>query len=418
MSLVRTSVLNGIATAIRIGTSIGLNKVLAVHVGPAGYSLIGQFSNVVSVASSLAGGAIGNGVTKYTAEYYDQPTRRHDVWRAAMLYLLVASLVSSTALWVFSEPLARTLLGDPGYKSTFVLLALALPLIAFNGILLAVMNGMKEVRAYVVQNIASSLVGAMISAALAVRFGVNGALSALAVNQALVLAVTLWLCRRAGWLRGVLSAGFLPNEMLPALLGFALMALTSAVAGPLAQMLVRDHLMSTFGEIAGGEWQAVFKISEIYLMLFTATLTVYYLPRLSEIRDGGQLASEIKKVYAFVLPAAAAAASAIYLMREWITVTLFTKEFVGMVGLFAWQLAGDVIKIGSWILAFVMVGRGMVRWFVLSEIVFSSNWVFMTMLLTPHLDVNGAPAAFACNYALYWLFMGWLVRHELKKMQS
>ena len=418
MSLVKTSVLNGIATAIRVATSIGLNKVFAVHVGPAGFSLIGQFSNVVTVASSLAGGAVGNGVTKYTAEYFDQPARRQDIWRAAALYLLIATLISSSGLWVFSEPLARSLLGDAGYKSMFVLLALTLPLIAFNGLLLAIMNGLKEVRSYVVQNIASSLLGALVSAALAMRFGVNGALAALAVNQAIVLVVTLWLCRRAGWISSASFIGSSHYAVLRSLLGYALMALTSAVAGPVAQMLVRDHLMDSFGGVAAGEWQAVFKISDIYLMLFTATLTVYYLPRLSEIRDSTQLFKEIRKVYAFVLPGAVAAAGVIYLLREWITVTLFTKDFVGMVNLFAWQLAGDVLKIGSWILAFVMVGRAMVRWFVATEILFSASWVLLTVLFTPYLGVNGAPAGFACNYALYWLFMGWLVRYELKKMKS
>jgi O-antigen/teichoic acid export membrane protein len=44
--------------------------------------------------------------------------------------------------------------------------------------------------------------------------------------------------------------------------------------------------------------------------------------------------------------------------------------------------------------------------------------VLLTVLLTPYLGVNGAPAGFACNYVLYWLFMAWLVRSELKKMKQ
>src|SRR5207244_2246772 len=146
------------------------------------------------------------------------------------------------------------------------------------------------------------------------------------------------------------------------LLNFAVMAFTSSLVAPVSQMLVRNHLIQQFGEGAAGEWQGVFKVSEIYLGLFTATLSVYFLPRLSEMRDRRELWPEIRRVYTLVLPIAAAAAVTIFVLRAPITTSLFSVEFLGMVDLFAWQLIGDVLKIGSWILGYVMVGWAMVRW--------------------------------------------------------
>ena len=177
---------------------------------------------------------------------------------------------------------------------------------------------------------------------------------------------------------------------------------------------MRNNLMEQFGEVAAGEWQAVFKISEIYLMLFTSTLSIYYLPRLSEIRERQDLWREIGKVYRLFLPLTVILAGAIYLLRDFLVLILFTKDFIGMTNLFGWQLFGDVLKIGSWILGFVMVGRGMVRWFISTELVFSASWVIFTLLLTNMWGLQGAPAAFALNYALYWVFMGWLIRREMR----
>ena len=36
MNLLRTSAINGLAVAVRLVTSMGVNKVLAVYVGPSG----------------------------------------------------------------------------------------------------------------------------------------------------------------------------------------------------------------------------------------------------------------------------------------------------------------------------------------------------------------------------------------------
>ena len=83
MTLIKTSLLNGIAVAIKMLTLLGINKILAIYVGPAGYAAIGQFQNAVTMITTFASGAINTGVTKYTAEYYQDEERQRLVWRTA-----------------------------------------------------------------------------------------------------------------------------------------------------------------------------------------------------------------------------------------------------------------------------------------------------------------------------------------------
>lgn len=417
MTLVKTSALNAIAVVVRILTAIGLNKVLALYVGPAGYALVGQFANALTIAGSMAGGAVGNGITKYTAEYDGSREKQRLIWRTATKYLFAS--VSLTALFalLFSRQLALWLLGDSAYQPVFLCCALGLPLLAFNALLLAIMNGNKEVRALVAQSIASSLVSGMATAALAMSFGIAGALYGLVVGPAVGLLFTLCLCRRATWFTLDSFIGPASAAQARQLAGYAAMALTSAIVAPLGQLTVRDHLIDRFGQIAAGEWQAVFKMSEIYLQLFTATLGIYFLPRLSEIRDPRLLWLEITKVCRFMLPLALLAALALYWLREWVTVTVFTERFLGMVDLFRWQLVGDVLKLGGWIFGYVMVGRAMVGWFMATEIVFTLSWVVLALALTRVLGREGATAAFAINYGCYWLFMVALIRREMAGMR-
>ncbi|MGK2953010.1 MAG: O-antigen translocase [Thiobacillus sp.] len=417
MTLLKTSAINAMAVAVRILAAIGLNKVLALYVGPAGYAVVGQFTNIVTLIGAITGGVVSTGVTKYTAEFHDAEDRQRAVWRAASRYLLASTGSAVVAIVLFSEPLAAQLLGDASYRVALIGLGLTLPLLSINALLLAVMNGRKEIRGYVMQGIASTTLGALASAALAIGYGLRGALLAVVLNALLGTLVTVWVCRRSAWASLSSFIGPVASGTYQPLLGYAAMALTSAVAAPLSQVAVRDHLIGQFGQVAAGEWQAVFKISEIYIQLFTATLGLYYLPRLAEIRDPRQLWKEIGKVCGFVLPLAALAALTIYLLREWITVTLFTKAFLGMVGLFGWQLVGDVLKVGSWVFGFVLVGRAMVRWFIATEIIFGLTWVLLTRVLTGTMGLEGASAAFALNYAAYWSVVALLVWRESMKMK-
>ena len=69
MTLIKTSVLSFIATAIKMLSMLAINKAVAVFIGPTGLALIGQFQNFTQLGMTVAQGGINAGVTKYTAEY-------------------------------------------------------------------------------------------------------------------------------------------------------------------------------------------------------------------------------------------------------------------------------------------------------------------------------------------------------------
>lgn len=416
MSLVRTSLLNGIAVAVRVLSALLLNKVLAVYVGPAGYAIIGQFQNAVSILVSLAGGLVATGVTKTTAEHFDDETRQHAVWQTAIRLSLLASLVVGMSLLFMGNWLSELLLHRADMSSVFVWLALTLPAMAANNLLLAIVNGKKEVKVFVTANIAGSLISLLVTGILAFNFGLHGALIAYTINPAIGLLSTAMLVARRSWLKPGILWGALNRSALRELTGFGLMGITSALSMPITFMLIRNHLATNLGMTAAGYWQASWKISEIYLMLVTSTLSAYYLPRLAEIRGAAELRSEIIKVYRLVLPMVATGALAIYLLRDFIIHTLFTPDFAAMRALFPWQLTGDVIKIGSWILGYIMLGRAMVRFFVVTEIAFSLLFVLLSWILVGSYGLIGVSMAYVMNYILHWICMGYLVKQEMKRM--
>lgn len=410
MSLVRTSLLNAVAVLVRMLTMLGLNKLLAVYVGPAGYAVIGQFQNAITMILSFASAAISTGVTKYTAESAHDVAAQHRVWSSAARLSLASSLLVALLIAALHRVLARRLLQDEALAGVFLWLAAGLVLFVLNNLLLAILNGKKAIGAYVGANIATSVVTLLATWALASAWGLYGALVALAINQSVVALVTLGLCLRSGWFRWRYLCGPSDMTVLRKLGGYALMAIVTAIVVPLSQLLIREHLVRDFGWNDAGYWQAVTRISDMYLMLITSTLSIYYLPRLSEIRLVAELRQEIRRVYRFILPLTVAGALLVYLLREPMLNLVFTENFRPMLNLLAWQLAGDVIKIGSWVLSFIMLGRAMTRPYIVTEIVFSASLVLLTYALTPLFGLQGAMLAFAVNYLLYWICMAYILK--------
>ena len=418
MSLVKTSLLNGIAVLVKVASALVLNKILAVYVGPAGYAVIGQFQNAVSIVVSLAGGVVATGVTKATAQHFDDEAKQHAIWQTAIRFSLGASVIAAIVLLLMGNSLAQWLLHRADMFSVFVWLSLTLPAMAANNLLLAIVNGKKEVGIYVMANIIGSLISMLVTGLLAFYFGLYGTLVAFTINPAIVLLATAAIVVRRDWFKVKFLWGQTNRLALRELSGFGLMGLTSALAVPVTFMLVRDHLAIKLGLPAAGYWQASWKISEIYLMLVTTTLSVYYLPRLAEIRTAHELKTEIFKVYRLVMPIVIIGAIAIYVLRNFIINTLFTQDFLPMREIFSWQLAGDVLKIGSWVLAYVMLGRSMVKIYVMSEIIFSSSFVLLSWVLVDYFGLVGVSMAYAINYLLYWGGMAYLIRNEMRQMKG
>jgi PST family polysaccharide transporter len=423
MTLVKTSMLNMLAVLTRLSTSLLLNKVLAVYLGTGGYAAIGQFQNLVTVVATFGGGATNAGVVKYTAQYRDDPARQEAVWRTAAMLGLLGASVCAVVLLALREPIARWALGDSAMSGVVVWLAASVAFIVINGLLLAILNGRKAMGAYVAASIAGSLTTAATAIGLVLAFGLYGALVALAVSQALACGVTAWLFMRTFGVRWRSLCGRIDAAVARSLGGFALMSIASALAIPLAQITIRQGLILQLGWHEAGLWQALSKISETHLMLLTTTLSVYFLPRFSEIGDAAELRAEVAKGYRFVLPVVSASALLLFGMREPLIRVLLSPEFLPLTDVIGWQLCGDVLKIVSWVVGFTLVSHARTTAFIVTELLFSALLVGLTLVGAALDGLRGTAIAYALTYALHGaamlgLFMQLLSRGIQRPLQQ
>lgn len=415
MDLLKTSMLNGVAVLIKTATLFILNKILAVYVGPTGYAAIGQFQNFIQMVATFAGGAINTAVIKYTAEYYEDESKQKAIWKTAGSIVFLFSIIFSLLILIFQKQLSVYIFQTVEYQSVFIWFALFLVFFNFNTLFLAILNGKKEILKLVIANIAGSIFSLIITAILAIKFHLYGALVALSIYQSVAFLVTLFLCYKANWFKFSYLFGKIDKVIANKFAAFALMALVSALCIPLSQIVIRSYLIHEFGINFAGYWEAMVRLSAAYLMLVTTTLSVYYLPKLAELSNIQDIKKEVYLGYKYIFPLAVVGGLVVYGLRDWVIEILFSPSFLPMRDLFLWQMTGDALKIGSWILAYLMLSKAMTKLFITTEIIFSLSLIILTYISTYIFGFEGVSIAYLVNYVMYWIVISLLVFKQLQE---
>lgn len=411
MNLIRTSLLSLMSTSVKMLAGLLISKAVALAAGPSGLAIVGQFQNFVQIVLTAAKGGLDTGLTKYTAEYGGDEAQQVRLFGTAARLCAGSSIVVAVILLVAATPLSRYFLLTPDYAYIVRLFGVTICLFVLNSYLLAIVNGLHQIRTFVLVNIAQSVLTLLLTVGLIAWLGLDGALIALVVNQSLVLVVLLWALRKHSlicWAN--IRRDFDRNDALR-LVKFSLMTTVSAIAAPLTAMVVRGQVLTVLGADAAGYWQAMWFVASMYLTVVTTSLSVYYLPKLSATTDPVALRAELAGGFKIVMPIVMVTALALYLLREWVVRLLFTEAFLPVLQLFGWMLIGDVVKMASWLLSYLMLAKAMTRAFVLTEIVFSASFAALAYWSIRWYGLEGVAYAYAANYVLYLIAVAGVTRH-------
>ncbi|MTC30470.1 oligosaccharide flippase family protein [Providencia alcalifaciens] len=414
MNLVKTSLLSLVATFFKMLSGLVINKAISVYIGPSGLAVIGQFQNFSQVALIAAQGAINSGVVKYTAEYGRESPKIPYLFSTALRISLVASVSVGLLLILFSSFFSSRILDSVDYNFIFIIFGFTIILFVLNGLLLSIINGLKEIRSYIKINIIQSLYSLIFTSLLIYFFSLKGALIALATNQSIIFFITLVMIRKHNIIKWKNFTSTFDKQISKKLFAFSAMAITSAIMVPTSQFIIRDYIATTQGINQAGYWQGVWYISTTYLMIVTTALSTYYLPRLSEIVDKQELKKEILQGYKILLPIVIICGLVIYFLRDVIIYLLFSGGFTPMKPLFTWQIIGDIFKIASWLLAYIMLAKSMTKLFIISEIFFSLSLIILSYLLISKYGTIGATYAYCINYIIYLVFIIFFITKKLK----
>lgn len=413
--LLKITAMTGLLTLLKMAMGFVIAKVVAIYTGPTGLAMLGQVQSMVGSLNGIINAPAGSGVVRFTSEHHTKGAEYcAPWWRAALQWVLIISAIIIPGGLLLADNIAVWLFQDKALTWVVMATVFVLPLSAIGTLCNSVINGQQLYRRYVTLGMLSVLISGGVMLVMIIQHNIEGALLATAVQSALIGVVMLITNFRQPWFKFRYWCGSTDEKVRKQIGGYMLMAITSALTVPLSLILVRNILIAQVGWEAAGQWQAVWKISEVYLGVITIALGTYYLPRLSSLTGVDAIIGEIHKTALIIIPIVATMALGVYLLRDVVISLLFTDEFRSARDLFAIQLTGDVIKIAAWLYAYPMLSRGAIKWFMSTEIAFTMSFVVLTYGLVQTNGTVGANLAYAINYGIYFFVVFFAVKRFAK----
>ncbi|WP_378012702.1 O-antigen translocase [Aeromonas hydrophila] len=398
--------MTGLLTLLKMAMGFVIAKVVAIYTGPTGMAMLGQVQSLVGSLNGIINAPAGGGVVRFTAE-----NKEHGLeactpwWRASLHWVLIISAIAIPLGIFLAKPIAAALFQDRNLAWIVIATVCVLPLAAIGTLCNSVINGQQLYRRYVGLGMLSALISGGVMLVMIALYNIEGALLATAVQAALIGVVMLIANLRQPWFKLRYWWGAVEPKARKQIGGYMLMAITSALTVPVSLIFVRNILVNELGWDAAGQWQAVYKISEVYLGVITMALGTYYLPRLASLTGVDAIVSEIHKTARVIIPIVATMALGVYLLRDVAITLLLTDAFLSARELFAIQLTGDVIKIASWLYAYPMLSRGATKWFVGTEVIFCCVFATLSYFFVSMFGLKGVTVAYLVSYSIYFMLI-------------
>lgn len=404
--LLKVSIFSGMLTFFRMLAGFLVAKVIAVYTGPSGLALLGQVQSLVTSLNGIINSPASSGVVKYTAQNNSNGfITCSPWWKASLFWVGIITIIILPIGIIFSNNIAYWILHDDSLGWIVLTISFFLPLSAIGTLCNSVINGQQNYRRFITLGVLSTFISSSCMICLVIFTNIKGAIFAAAIQSSLIGIVLFIFNLKQPWMKIKYWFGKQDIKALKDIANYMFMSIIGAIAGPVAIIFLRNILIAEVGWIDTGYWQAVWKISEVYLGVITIALGTYYLPRLASLSSSDAIILEIKKTSKIIIPIVLMLAILVYLLRDVAIYLLFTEQFNPARDLFLVQLIGDVIKIISWLYAYPMLSQGATKWFVSSELIFSFLLVVLGYFLIPIYGVQGANIAYLMNYTLYLIFV-------------
>lgn len=412
--LVKTTFFSGLSTVVKLSTNFIIAKFVAIRLGPSGIAMIGQIGNFINISRIISTGAINAGVTKYIAEYNGNNEYQKDIIGTSVIINLILSFFVSLYLIIFSKQISIDLLLNDKFQIIFVAFGITIYLYSLNNLFLSILNGFKQFKSYIIANISNSIMSLTFVLVLTNLYGLNGALFSLVTSQSIVFFITLFFIHKEGWFNFNSLKRF-KKEVFVKLIKFSLMMAVAGFVVPFVNIGIRKYLIQNFGVSQTGYWEAVNRISDIYLSIVTVSISTYYLPRLSELKEKLELRLEIFNSYKILIPMVILISSSIFLMKDLIIKILFTAEFIEMRPLFLPQLIGDNMKIATYLIGYLLIAKAMLKEFIILEVLLRFFYYYLVTILCPKFGLVGATYSYILFQLIYFLLLIFVFRKLLFK---
>ena len=404
MNFIRTSLYSGVSTAISLLVRLISNKIIAVYLGTSGIFLLGQLKDFLRLSNVISGFGIENGIIKYTSEFQKSDEELRKILSTSFRTHLFFSLIFCVLILIFKNTIAEYLLLDFDSKFYFLILSISVISFSIHTLLMSIINGIKKIKLYVTINVFSVVISGILMITLVLKYAIIGALYALIINQITTLLVTLILFYIYKPFNFSLLFSDFNFKYFKKLSAFSIMAITGPTCLIISTFIVRYYISDKFDTNFAGSWEAMWRISAIYLLFLISTFKFYLIPTFSKL-NSENLKKEVFKIWKVVIPIIIVITAGVYLLRDIIITVLLSNEFFLINEIIFFHLLGDIIKINCWVLGNILISKADTKAFVFFQIEWSVIFVILSYFLINAYGFWGVSLAYFITYIIHFTLL-------------
>lgn len=402
--ILRSSFLIGGASLINVLVGLLRIKVVAILLGPTGVGLLGILNNTMSVGASISGLGVNSAATRQIAEANSNGNMQAlaEVRRALLIASIALALVGGFLFLFFRSEISEIVLDDDEYNWTVGWLAFGLIFTVISAGFKSLLTGMRMVTELAKVTILSALISTALGSGGVYFFGDHGLIFLAVVAPLSVLVISFYYMSMIDIPRGAfLSFGGLKYQWGKLFkLGFAFMI--TGLAGTLGDLFVRTLVQKNLGMESLGYFQASWIISMTYVGFVLAAMGTDYYPQLSGcIQDKKRAESLVNDQSEIAILLAGPIILIMLSLAPWIIHLLYSEDFYQAAPLLRLQIFGDVLRVISWPLGFVVIAAGKGKLFIFSEVFVTVVFVLAVWFFVGRGGLEAVGLAFILKYIIY-----------------
>ncbi len=393
---------NGFIVSGKLFTSFIVSKVSAIYLGPAGYAIVGNLKNILQGVLGLTSSGFESGVIRYTAENKTDKKKLKLIISSVFALSIIISIVVGVLLFAFADKLGTYILKDTSLAFIFKYLAMLLPLISLNFLIIYVINGFQKFKLYTILISVANLLNAIITFLLIYFFSLKGALIASILVPVLSFISSLFFGEvRILFFKMINNFKTISITFLKSISTYLAMAIYSTTLISLCYLSIRNNIIVQMDVESAGLWEAMNKISSFYMIFFSSLFTLYLLPLLASNKSINGYVVIMNTYFKYLIPFIILLFLGIFFFRVFLIKLFLTKEFELIEQFFYLQLIGDFVKLIAFSLAYQFHAKKMVVSYFISDAVLYGSFYFASVYLIKIYNLSGAFYAYIFSLILY-----------------
>ena len=417
MNFIKTSIYSALSTSVSLLVKLITNKIIAMYLGTSGMFLIGQLKDFLKIGNTLGTMGIETGTVKYSSELKNNENDFKELLSTSFkihFYTSVTVIFLILFLYNYLTNNISDEMSQINEKSFKYILCLSILSFSIQTFIMSILNGLKKIKIFVLINIIATIISAGFLIFLVIKFKIIGAYYALILSPILTLITALIICLiikpfKLNFLNSIFSLKHFKN-----LSNYSLMAIIAPIILVISTFIVRYFIYDKFDANHAGSWEAMWRISAIYLLFLTTTFRFYLVPTFTNLNDDS-LKKEVFKIWKTVIPLILLITVIVYFSKDFIINILFTNEFALIGSLIMFHLLGDVIKINCWVLGNILVAKARTKYFILFQLEWSVIFIFLSIILANKYGFVGLSIAYFITYIIHFLLLNIYFRKLLWK---